>query len=46
MTIQVLAHPKINYEEAIGQIRLWRHKENLGSLFGNERMLINDAKVS
>ena len=37
MTIQVLAHPKINYEEAIGQIRLWRHKENLGCLFGNEK---------
>ena len=34
---QVLAHPKINYEEAIGQIRLWRDKENLGSLFGNEK---------
>ena len=29
--------PKISYEEAIGQIQLWRHKENLGGLFGNEK---------
>jgi len=32
-----LEQPKISYEEAIGQIRLWRKKENLGSLFGNEK---------
>jgi hypothetical protein len=29
---QVLAHPKISYDEAIGQIRLWRHQENLSAL--------------
>ena len=34
---QVLEHPKISYEEAISQIQLWREKENLGSLFGNEK---------
>jgi prophage maintenance system killer protein len=34
---QVLAHPKITYAEAIEQIRLWRHQENLGGLFGNEK---------
>ncbi|POZ52423.1 RhuM family protein [Methylovulum psychrotolerans] len=34
---QVLAHPKISYEEAIQQIWLWREKENLSGLFGNEK---------
>ncbi len=34
---QGLEHPKISYEEAIGQIQLWRKKENLGGLFGNEK---------
>lgn len=29
---QVLAHPKISYDKAIGQIRLWRHQENLSAL--------------
>ncbi len=29
--------PKIEYEEAIEQIQIWRHKENLGGLFGNEK---------
>ena len=32
-----LEQPKISYEEAIGQIQLWRKKENLGGLFGNEK---------
>jgi len=27
----------ISYEEAMAQIRLWREKEGLGSLFGNEK---------
>ena len=27
----------ISYEEAMGQIRLWREKEGLGALFGNEK---------
>ncbi len=27
----------ISYEEAMAQIRLWRKKEGLGSLFGNEK---------
>ncbi len=34
---QAVTHPKIDHEEAIGQIRLWRKKENLGGLFGNEK---------
>ncbi len=34
---QVLAHLKISYDEAIEQIRLWRHQENLSALFGNEK---------
>lgn len=29
--------PKITYAEAMGQIRLWRGRENLGGLFGNEK---------
>jgi hypothetical protein len=29
---QVLAYPKISYDDAIGQIRLWRHQENLSAL--------------
>ncbi|MDH4286370.1 MAG: virulence RhuM family protein, partial [Gallionella sp.] len=33
---RTLAHEKIAYDEAMGQIRLWRAKENLGGLFGNE----------
>lgn len=31
------AQPKIAYDEAMQQIRLWRSKENLGGLFGNEK---------
>jgi len=31
------AHPKIAYDEAIAQIRLWRAQEGLGPLFGNEK---------
>ncbi len=34
---QVLELPKISYDEAIEQIRLWRHQENLSALFGNEK---------
>lgn len=34
---RTLAHPKITYAEATQQIRLWRSKENLGGLFGNEK---------
>lgn len=30
------AQPKITYDEAILQIRLWREREHLGGLFGNE----------
>ena len=29
--------PKITFDEAIAQIKLWRSRENLGSLFGNEK---------
>ena len=29
--------PKISYDEAMQQIRLWRSRENLGGLFGNEK---------
>lgn len=31
------AQPGITYAEAMQQIRLWRGKENLGGLFGNEK---------
>lgn len=31
------AQPKISYDEAMQQIRLWRSRENLGGLFGNEK---------
>ncbi len=31
------ALPKITYGEAMQQIRLWRSRENLGGLFGNEK---------
>jgi len=31
------AHPKIAYDEAIAQIRLWRTQEGLGPLFGYEK---------
>ena len=34
---RTLALPRITYDEAMGQIRLWRAKENLGGLFGNEK---------
>jgi len=34
---RTLAHAKITYDEAMQQIRLWRGKENLGGLFGNEK---------
>lgn len=34
---RTLALPKITYDEAIQQILLWRSKENLGGLFGNEK---------
>jgi len=34
---RMTAHPKIGYDEAMGQIRLWRQQENLGGLFGNEK---------
>jgi len=34
---QVLEHIKITYDEAIQQIRLWRSRENLSALFGNEK---------
>ena len=29
--------PKIDYEQAIAQINVWRIQENLGGLFGNEK---------
>lgn len=32
-----VAHPKIEYHEAMEQIHLWREKETLGGLFGNEK---------
>ncbi len=32
-----LEQPKIGYDEAINQIHLWREKEKLGGLFGNEK---------
>lgn len=31
------AQPRISYEDAMQQIRLWRSWENLGGLFGNEK---------
>lgn len=31
------AQPKITYDEATEQIRLWRSRERLGGLFGNEK---------
>ena len=31
------AHPRIGYDEAMGQILRWRAQEGLGSLFGNEK---------
>lgn len=31
------AQPKISYDEAMQQIMLWRSRENLGGLFGNEK---------
>jgi prophage maintenance system killer protein len=34
---RTLAQPKITYDEAIQQILLWRQRENLGGLFGNEK---------
>lgn len=34
---RTLALPKITYDEAMQQILLWRSKENLGGLFGNEK---------
>lgn len=34
---RTLALPKIIYAEAMQQILLWRSKENLGGLFGNEK---------
>ncbi len=34
---RTLALLRITYDEAMGQIRLWRSKENLGGLFGNEK---------
>jgi len=37
MGTRTLAQPKISYDDAMGQIRLWRSKENLGGLFGNEK---------
>jgi prophage maintenance system killer protein len=34
---RVAAQAGIAYEEAMQQIGLWRHRENLGGLFGNEK---------
>jgi len=34
---RTLALPKITYTEAMQQILLWRQRENLGGLFGNEK---------
>ena len=31
------AQPRITYDEAVRQIRLWREREGLGGLFGNEK---------
>ncbi|MCB5187823.1 virulence RhuM family protein [Methylobacillus caricis] len=32
-----IVQPKIEYHEAMAQIHLWREKEKLGGLFGNEK---------
>jgi prophage maintenance system killer protein/prophage antirepressor-like protein len=32
-----MVRPKIDYHEAMAQVHLWREKENLGGLFGNEK---------
>lgn len=32
-----MVQPKIDYHEAVAQIYLWREKEKLGGLFGNEK---------
>ncbi len=32
-----ISQPKIEYHEAMAQIHLWRDKEKLGGLFGNEK---------
>lgn len=34
---RVATHPKIGYDEAMGQILRWREQKGLGSLFGNEK---------
>lgn len=34
---RMTAHPRIEYEEAMAQIALWRERERLGGLFGNEK---------
>ena len=34
---RTMALPRITYGEAMEQIRLWRIRENLGGLFGNEK---------
>ncbi len=34
---RTLEVPRITYDEAMGQIRLWRELEKLGGLFGNEK---------
>ncbi len=34
---RTLALPKITYDEAMQQILLWRQRESLGGLFGNEK---------
>lgn len=34
---RTLALPRITYDEAMQQIRMWRNLENLGGLFGNEK---------
>jgi prophage maintenance system killer protein len=34
---RMTAHPKITYDEAMAQIRIWRSREKLGDLFGNEK---------
>ena len=34
---RTLALPKITYDEAMQQIRMWRNLESLGGLFGNEK---------
>lgn len=34
---KAVTRPKIDYHEAMAQIHLWREKEKLGGLFGNEK---------